>query len=93
VKVSVGRVAVEAMVRNMTMAATPPAGASPPPGKKQRMLVNGPQEISQEQWEKKFVELQQRQAITVGEDLWQQAEWSPEQDKDAFAVFIAEAGK
>jgi FecR-like protein len=109
VKVSVGRVAVEAMVRNMAMGATPPAGdkpgtgtgtggtnvaaAPPPPKKGPRTLVAGPQEISREQWEKKFVELQQGQAITVGEELWKQADWSPDQDKDAFATFIAEAGK
>ncbi|HVE82311.1 MAG TPA: FecR family protein [Myxococcales bacterium] len=97
VKVSVGRVAVEAMVRNMAMGATPPppAGGTQPAagGKKPRTLVAGPQEISKEQWEKKFVELQQHQAITVGEELWQQADWSPEEDKDAFATFIAEAGQ
>jgi hypothetical protein len=114
VKVSVGRVAVEAMVRNMAMGATPPPGpgdttgsataatspgtktaaATPPAGgKKERKLVAGPQEITKEQWEKKFVELQQHQAITVGEELWQQADWSPEQDKDEFATFIAQAGE
>jgi FecR-like protein len=106
VKVSVGRVAVEAMVRNMAMGATPPAeglaqgtktaAVTPPPagGKKgPRTLVAGPQEISKEQWEKKFVELQQHQAITVGEELWQQADWSPEQDKDDLATFIAQAGQ
>lgn len=111
VKVSVGRVAVEAMVRNMAMGATPPPGdttgastttspgtktaaATPPSGgKKERKLVAGPQEITKDQWEKKFVELQQHQAITVGEELWQQADWSPEQDKDEFATFIAQAGQ
>ncbi|HYV46682.1 MAG TPA: FecR family protein [Myxococcaceae bacterium] len=111
VKVSVGRVAVEAMVRNMAMGATPPPGetgsattgtspgtktaaATPPAGgKKERKQVAGPQQISKEQWEKKFVELQQHQAITVGEELWQQADWSPEQDKDEFATFIAQAGQ
>jgi FecR protein len=112
VKVSVGRVAVEAMVRNMALGAgpgpgdttgsatTPPPGtktaaATPPAtgGKKERRLVGGPQEISKDQWEKKFVELQQHQAITVGEELWQQADWSPEQDTDDFATFIAKAGQ
>ena len=94
VKVSVGRVAVEAMVRNMAMGATPaPKGTAPGSGKKPRTLVAGPQEISKEQWEKKFVELQQGQAITVGEELWKQAVWSPDQDKDEFATFIAEAGR
>ncbi|HEY8208648.1 MAG TPA: FecR family protein [Myxococcaceae bacterium] len=115
VKVSVGRVAVEAMVRNMAMGATPPEGstgptgsttgstgstggtkvaAGPAPGgKKPRTLVAAPQEISKEQWEKKFVELQQHQAITVGEEMWEQADWSPEQDKDEFATFIAQVGQ
>ena len=109
VKVSIGRVAVEAMVKSMAMGATPGAGDKPgtagtmgtgtgsagsgSSGPKKRVQVAGPQEISKEQWEKKFVELQQGQAITVGEELWKQADWSPDQDKDAFAVFIAEAGK
>jgi len=104
VKVSVGRVAVEAMVRNMAMGATPPPGetspgtktaaATPPSGgKKERKQVAGPQQISKDQWEKKFVELQQHQAITVGEELWQQAEWTPDQDKDDLATFIAQAGQ
>lgn len=93
VKVSVGRVAVEAMVRNMAMGATPPANTPTGMGKKPRTQVAGPQEITKDQWEKKFVELQQGQAITVGEELWKQAEWSPSEDKDEFATFIAEAGK
>jgi len=111
VKVSIGRVAVEAMVKSMAMGAAPGAGDKPgtagtpgtgtgsagsgsgSSGPKKRVQVAGPQEISKEQWEKKFVELQQGQAITVGEELWKQADWSPDQDKDAFAVFIAEAGK
>jgi len=101
VKVSIGRVAVEAMVKSMAMGAAP-AGDKPvtsgtagtaPSGPKKRVQVAGPQEISKEQWEKKFVELQQGQSITVGEELWKQADWAPEQDKDAFAVFIAEAGR
>jgi len=111
VKVSVGRVAVEAMVRNMAMGATPQPGdttgsaanaspgtktaaATPPAGgKKERKLVGGPQEVSKDQWEKKFLELQQRQSITVGEELWTQEEYKPGQEKDDLATFIAMAGE
>ena len=76
-------------------------GATGSPGRRWRRHPRGGKkgatwpvrEFTKEQWEKKFVELQQHQAITVGEELWQQADWSPDQDKDEFATFSAQAGE
>jgi hypothetical protein len=84
VRVAEGKVAVVAMVKR-TAAAAPPAR---PGEKKPRVQVQGPVEISKDEWEKKFVELQANQQITVGEELWKEAAWAPEQDQDAFAQFI-----
>lgn len=40
--------------------------------KGQRHEVPGPQEVSVDAWEKKFIELQSNQTIAVGVDLWEQ---------------------
>jgi hypothetical protein len=87
VRVAEGKVAVEAQVRKK-----PEAGATPTPKPKgpkgPRTQVAGPTEISKAEWEKKFVELQANQQVTVGEELWQEAEYSPEAKTDAFAQFV-----
>jgi hypothetical protein len=70
VNVVEGRVAVEAKVKKA--AATPRAQNAGEKGK--RVLVEGPKEISLEEWEKKFVELQRNQSVTVGLDLWEEAQ-------------------
>lgn len=67
VNVVEGRVAVEATVKKAAV-------AQKKPKKGERVLVQGPQEISLEEWEKKFVELQRNQSVTVGMDLWEEAQ-------------------
>lgn len=88
VRVAEGKVAVEAMVKRAAAAAV----AAAPGERKPRVQVQGPTEISKDQWEKKFVELQANQQITVGEELWKEAAWTPAQDQDAFAKFIKDNG-
>ncbi len=63
--------------------------AAPPPKKKgERVQVAGPTEISADEWEKKFVDLQKNQQIAVGVDLWEIAEYEESAKKDAFAKFV-----
>lgn len=59
VMVKEGRVGVEATVKKMVMGVTPAKG--------NRVQVQGPQEISKDEWEKKFVELQQNKKIVIDE--------------------------
>lgn len=81
VRVVEGRVAVEAQVKKAAQGATP--GPKGP-----RTQVAGPQEISAQQWEKRFVELQANQQVTVGEELWQEAAIDTAAKTDAFAKFV-----
>ncbi len=62
--------------------------AAPPKPKGPRVQVAGPTEITADEWEKKFVELQQGQQIAVGVDLWEQAELEASAKNDAFAKWI-----
>lgn len=83
VKVETGKVAVAAKL-------PPPkqvAAATSAKAKGPRVQVAGPTEISAKQWEEKFVELQARQQVEVGEELSERP-YDPEQDKDAFAQFV-----
>lgn len=65
------------------------AAAPPPPTKKgERVQVAPPKEITADEWEKKFVELQQNQQIAVGVDLWDIAQYEEAAKKDAFAKWI-----
>ena len=48
----------------------------------------GPTEITADEWEKKFVELQKGQQIVVGVDLWEQAEIEAAAKNDAFSKWI-----
>lgn len=82
VKVEAGKVAVAAKLPPPKVAAATPAKAKGP-----RVQVAGPTEISAKQWEEKFVELQARQQVEVGEELSERP-YDPEQDKDAFAQFV-----
>lgn len=83
VKVESGKVAVAAKLPPpKQVAATTPAKAKGP-----RVQVTGPTEISAKQWEEKFVELQARQQVEVGEELSERP-YDPEQDHDAFAKFV-----
>jgi len=64
-------------------------GATPPPKKKgERVQVAGPSEITADEWEKKFVDLQQNQQIAVGVDLWDVAQFEEAAKRDAFAKWI-----
>ncbi len=60
--------------------------AAPPKGK--RVQVAGPTEISADEWEKRFVDLQANQQVAVGVDLWDQAEAAAALKNDAFAKWL-----
>ena len=53
-----------------------------------RKQVAGPNEITADEWEKKFVDLQQNQQVAVGVDLWEQAEIDVATRNDAFSKWI-----
>lgn len=82
VRVVEGRVAVQAQVKRA------PKGAQPPGGKGPRVQVPGPTQVSAEQWERRFVELQANQQVSVGEELWKEAAVDPASRRDAFARFV-----
>lgn len=65
------------------------AQVKPPPAKKgPRVQVAGPQEITADEWENKFVELQKNQQVIVGVDLWEQAEIEEAVKADAFSKWV-----
>lgn len=78
VKVMEGKVGVEAEIKKKKVAA--PRGGP-------RREVAGPQEISLDEWEKKFAELQANQQVTVGESSFQQGTFDPAR-RDAFDRFV-----
>lgn len=80
-----GKVAVEAQVRRAALAA-----GKQPQGKAKtaRHEVAGPQEISKEEWEKKFAELQKGMSVEISEELFT-VRARPE-PKDAFARFVGQ---
>jgi hypothetical protein len=53
-----------------------------------RVQVAGPKEISADEWEAKFVELQKNQQLIVGVDLWEQAQVDEAAQRDDFARWI-----
>jgi len=53
-----------------------------------RREVSGPSEITAQQWEKKFLELQADQQVTVGEELGKVVPYEDAAKKDAFAQFV-----
>lgn len=59
-----------------------------PAAKGERKQVPGPTEITADEWEKKFVELQKGQQLAVGVDLWEQAEIEAAAKNDAFSKWI-----
>ena len=56
--------------------------------RQERKEVAGPTEISADDWEKKFVELQKGQAVIVGADIWEAAEADQKMKDDAFGKWI-----
>ncbi len=90
IKVSEGRVAIAPKPEGFIAAA--PAKPTPAP------KVGGPRvqiakvaEVTKEAWEKRFVELQANSMVNVDSD-WTAAAWTPADDKDDFAKFIASNG-
>ncbi|MER2562613.1 MAG: FecR domain-containing protein [Myxococcaceae bacterium] len=73
-----------AVVAKASTAATTPA----PKKKGERVQVAGPTEVTADEWEKKFVDLQQNQQIAVGVDLWDVAQFEEAAKRDAFAKWI-----
>ncbi|MEW6433791.1 MAG: FecR family protein [Myxococcota bacterium] len=53
-----------------------------------RVEVAGPKEITADEWEARFVELQRGQQIAVGVDLWEQAEVQAAAKADAFSKWL-----
>ena len=84
VRVMEGTVAVAAKVR--PPAPPPMAGQAQPKGP--RVQVQGPTEVSRQEWEDKFVELKARQKVEIGEELWRESSFDPAEDRDAFAEFV-----
>jgi hypothetical protein len=84
VRVVEGRVVVSQTVRKVVKGQTP-ASQDPKPG--ERKQVAGPQEISPEEWEKKFVELQAKQEVWVDNELKPRA-LDTKAMKDAFGRFV-----
>lgn len=83
VRVTEGVVAVkpsDAVAKASTAQVKPPKG--------ERKQVPGPTEITADEWEKKFVELQKGQQLAVGVDLWEQAEIEAAAKNDAFSKWI-----
>jgi hypothetical protein len=81
VKVTEGKVGVNAEIKKKSGAGTKPPPSTP------RHEVAGPQEISEEEWEKKFTELQANQQVVVGTSSFQQSTFNPTK-KDAFDHFV-----
>ena len=55
----------------------------------QRTQVAGPTEISADDWEKKFVDLQKGQVVSVGLDIWEAADAAQKARDDAFSKWIS----
>jgi hypothetical protein len=77
------RVNPSAEVARRSKGAVPAALAKGP-----RKQVAGPTEISVEDWEKKFVELQANSQVLVGVDLWEQAELDQKSKNDKFQKWL-----
>ncbi len=89
VQVSEGVVAVESTAAVRLGPLTPPplpSGAKPG-----RVQVPGPQEVTREAWEKRFLELQRGMVVVVDEELWVEKVDEPEPD-NPFARFVRKHG-
>jgi hypothetical protein len=81
VRVLEGRVGVDAQVRK----AKAKAAQTPAPGPRQE--VPGPAEVTADEWEKRFVELQARQQVSIGDTYFRTGTFDPKK-KDALDRFI-----
>jgi len=77
VRVAEGRVAVNAQVKKSTQ---------PPPPKGPRVEVPGPSEVTAEEWEKRFVELQAGRQVRITDTQFQTGKAT--QQKDAIDRFL-----
>ena len=59
-----------------------------PVSKGKHVQVAGPSEVSADEWEKRFVDLQANQQVTVGVDLWDQAEAAAAAKSDALSIWL-----
>jgi FecR protein len=58
------------------------------PAKGPRTEVPGPKEITADEWEARFVDLQKDTQIAVGVDLWEQAQFDEAAKHDAFSKWL-----
>ncbi|MGO9832505.1 MAG: FecR domain-containing protein [Myxococcaceae bacterium] len=79
VRVLEGKVGVDAEIRKAKGAPTPPPGP--------RHEVPGPSEVTAEEWEKRFVELQARQQVSIGDTYFRTGTFDPNR-KDALDRFL-----
>ncbi|WP_224362994.1 FecR family protein [Hyalangium versicolor] len=87
VRVVEGRVVVAARVpRKGVPGQTPPAGGAA--GKGERHQVPGPREITQEEWEQRFIELKARQQVEVGETVELTKPLDQKAMRDRFGRFV-----
>lgn len=88
-KASVVRVLEGAVAVNPTKKIIATMKGAVPKAKGPRVEVAGPKELAgPDEWEKVFVTLQANQQISVGEDLWDQAQIEEAAKKDAFSKWI-----
>jgi hypothetical protein len=86
-KASLVRV-VEGVVNVTPSTAVAAASKKTSPAKGPRVQVAGPSEVSADEWEKRFVDLQANQQVMVGVDLWEQAEVDKQSQSDAFSKWV-----
>lgn len=79
VRVLEGRVGVDAQVRKAKAKQTPAPGP--------RHEVPGPEEVTADEWEKRFVELQARQQVSIGDTYFRTGTFDPKK-KDALDRFL-----
>ncbi len=69
-------------------AATMKTAKPPAAPKGERKEVPGPKEITADEWEAKFLDLQKDQSILVGDDLFEKAEIAKAEKNDAFQKWL-----
>ena len=79
VRVLEGKVGVDAKIRK--------SKAQPAPAPGPRHEVPGPEEVTAEEWEKRFVELQAKQQVSVGDTYFRTGTFDPKK-KDALDRFL-----
>lgn len=79
VRVLEGKVAVDAQVRKAKGKSVPAPGP--------RHEVPGPEEVTADEWEKRFVELQARQQVSIGDTYFRTGTFDPKK-KDALDRFL-----